>query len=358
MNVRPHPHIGLATVTYLFEGAFMHRDSLGSEQVIRPGDVNWMVAGRGIVHSERTPPEVRDADGRTRAHGIQTWVGLAAVPRRSASRRSSITRRPACRASSGPDATVTVIAGTAYGLRSPVAVFSPTLYVDARLRAGARLEIEPEHEQRGCYVAAGCVELGGERFGAGQFVVLARAAGAVSLRALEDSRVMLAGGAALDGPRYIDWNFVSSSRERIEARQERLARTPLCRRTGRPRTHPAARRVDACAAAGQFGFSRLPQPRNCCPSNSTVAAWSNSIPPSSTQARAAHRRLDRIRALLRDVGHRAVGRGLPGLVEVVAHLAEIGRPAEMAAGTDLEHPAGFVAERAQGHASCTRVFAQ
>ncbi len=228
--MRPHPHIGLATVTYLFEGAFMHRDSLGSEQVIRPGDVNWMVAGRGIVHSERTPPEVRDADGRTRAHGIQTWVAL---PQAEEEREPSFVHHPAASLPriERPDATVTVIAGTAYGLRSPVAVFSPTLYVDAQLRAGAVLEIEPEHEQRGCYVAEGSVELGGERFGAGQFVVLAQAAGAVGLHALEDSRVMLAGGAALDGPRYIEWNFVSSSRERIEAaksdwRERRFAAVP------------------------------------------------------------------------------------------------------------------------------------
>jgi len=230
VNVRPHPHIGLATVTYLFAGAFMHRDSLGSEQVIRPGDVNWMVAGRGIVHSERTPPEVRDADGRTRAHGIQTWVAL---PQAEEEREPSFVHHPAASLPriERPDATVTVIAGTAYGLRSPVAVFSPTLYVDAQLRAGAVLEIEPEHEQRGCYVAEGSVELGGERFGAGQFVVLAQAAGAVGLHALEDSRVMLAGGAALDGPRYIEWNFVSSSRERIEAaksdwRERRFAAVP------------------------------------------------------------------------------------------------------------------------------------
>lgn len=216
VNVRPHPHIGLATVTYLYEGAFMHRDSLGTAQVIRPGDVNWMVAGRGIVHSERTPAEARDAAGCARAHGIQTWVAL---PRCEEEREPSFAHHPAATLPrlERQGAQLVVIAGTAYGLRSPVQVFSPTLYVDAQLQPGAVLEVEPEHAERGCYVAQGSVEIGGEHHGAGQFVVLAQAAGGVTVRALEAARVMLAGGAPLDGPRYIDWNFVSSTRERIEA---------------------------------------------------------------------------------------------------------------------------------------------
>ncbi|MGB7903337.1 MAG: pirin family protein, partial [Steroidobacteraceae bacterium] len=216
VNVRPHPHIGLATVTYLFEGAFMHRDSLGTAQLIRPGDVNWMVAGRGIVHSERTPPEVRDANGRTRAHGIQTWVAL---PRADEEREPSFAHHGAASLPriERPGVILTVIAGTAYGQRSPVGVFSPTLYVDAQLAAGAAVEVPDEHEQRACYVAQGRVEIDGKAYEQGQFMVLASAAGSVSIRALEDSRAMLAGGAALDGPRHIYWNFVSSSRERIEA---------------------------------------------------------------------------------------------------------------------------------------------
>ena len=216
VNVRPHPHIGLATVTYLYEGAFMHRDSLGTAQVVRPGDVNWMVAGRGIVHSERTPAEARDASGRARAHGIQTWVAL---PRPEEERAPSFAHHPAATLPQleRDGAQLVVIAGTAYGHRSPVQVFSPTLYVDAQLPPAATLEIEPEHAERGCYVAVGNVEIGGERYGTGQFVVLAQSAGAVTVRALDAARVMLAGGAPLDGPRYVDWNFVSSSRERIEA---------------------------------------------------------------------------------------------------------------------------------------------
>jgi redox-sensitive bicupin YhaK (pirin superfamily) len=215
VNVRPHPHIGLATVTYLFEGAFMHRDSLGTAQLIRPGDVNWMVAGRGIVHSERTPPEVRDAAGRARAHGIQTWIAL---PRAEEERAPSFAHHPAASLPQleRPGARLTVIAGTAYDRRSPVEVFSPTLYVDARLEAGARIDVEDEHEQRACYVVSGSVEIAGVRCVEGQLVVLAAGAGSVAVHALSGARVMLAGGAALDGPRHVEWNFVSSSRERIE----------------------------------------------------------------------------------------------------------------------------------------------
>jgi hypothetical protein len=230
VNVRPHPHIGLATVTYLFEGAFLHRDSLGTAQVIRPGDVNWMVAGRGIVHSERTPPEVRDAAGRTRAHGIQTWVAL---PRAEEEREPSFAHHAAASLPRVERAgvTLTVILGTAYGRRSPVDVFSPTLYVDALLAAGAAIDVDAEHEQRACYVAQGCVEIDGERFAEGQFVVLAPGAGTVAVRAVAASRLMLAGGAPLDGPRHIYWNFVASSRERIEAakrdwRERRFASVP------------------------------------------------------------------------------------------------------------------------------------
>jgi len=214
VNVRPHPHIGLATVTYLFEGAFMHRDSLGSAQLIRPGDVNWMVAGRGIVHSERTPPEVRDATGRTRAHGIQTWVAL---PRAEEEREPSFAHHGAASLPriERPGVILTVIAGTAYGRSAPVEVFSPTLYVDAQLADGAHLDVPDEHEQRACYVAQGRIEINGEAYDEGQFVVLAAGAGPVPMQALQPSRVMLAGGAPLDGPRHIYWNFVSSSLERI-----------------------------------------------------------------------------------------------------------------------------------------------
>jgi redox-sensitive bicupin YhaK (pirin superfamily) len=221
VNVRPHPHIGLATVTYLFEGAFMHRDSLGTAQLISPGDVNWMIAGRGIVHSERTPDEVRNAAGQTRAHGIQTWVAL---PRSDEETEPSFAHHPAAslpRLTAG-DAQLTVIAGTAFGQRSPVAVLSPTLYVDALFAAaGARCTLDDEHEERSVYVVQGSVDIEGSSYHEGQLVLLQPRTGAVTVTArAAGARAMLAGGAALDGPRHIWWNFVSSSPQRIEAAKQ------------------------------------------------------------------------------------------------------------------------------------------
>jgi redox-sensitive bicupin YhaK (pirin superfamily) len=232
VDVRPHPHIGLATVTFLYEGAFMHRDSLGTAQVIRPGDVNWMIAGRGIAHSERTPPEVRGSDGRTRAHGIQTWVAL---PREHEETEPSFEHHPAATLPrlELDGVRLTVIAGTAFGRRSPVNVLSPTLYVDARLvEAGAACTLDDEHEQRAVYVSQGSVDVEGEAYHEGQLVVLEPAAHAVRIVATAaDTRVMMAGGAPLDGPRHIWWNFVSSSQERIELakrqwREQRVSPVP------------------------------------------------------------------------------------------------------------------------------------
>jgi redox-sensitive bicupin YhaK (pirin superfamily) len=219
VNVRPHPHIGLATVTYLFEGAFMHRDSLGNAVMIRPGDVNWMVAGRGIAHSERTPDEVRDAHGRTRAHGIQTWVALPREHEETAPSFEHHDARALPRVA-GDGVELVVVAGTAYGQRSPVRVFSPTLYVDLTLQAGASWEVDGEHPERACYVAQGEVLIGDERHAEGRLVVLLPEARNVIVTASTDARVMLAGGAPLDGARYIWWNFVASSQERIEAAKQ------------------------------------------------------------------------------------------------------------------------------------------
>jgi redox-sensitive bicupin YhaK (pirin superfamily) len=214
IDVRPHPHIGLATVTYLFEGEIMHRDSLGSAQAIRPSDVNWMVAGRGIVHSERTAPERRAAPHLL--HGIQAWVAL---PREAEECEPSFHHHPASElpASSRAGASLRVIAGSAYGLQSPVRVASPTLYVAAELAAGAELALpsSAEHAERAFYVASGSVSVAADSFSAGSLVV-ARAGAEVSLRAGEAARVMLLGGAPLAGERQIFWNFVSSSPERIE----------------------------------------------------------------------------------------------------------------------------------------------
>jgi redox-sensitive bicupin YhaK (pirin superfamily) len=212
VDVRPHPHIGLATVTYLFSGAFMHRDSLGTVQLIEPGAVNWMVAGRGIAHSERTPPELRAQ--QSELHGIQTWIALPVAREEDP---PSFEHHPAA---SLPQieregAVLRVIAGHAYGARSPVAVASPTLYVDARLAAGCELELPDDHVERAVYVAEGDIETGNETFDVGQLVEFTTGVRA-SVTARTQSRVLVLGGAPLDGSRHIWWNFVSSSRERIE----------------------------------------------------------------------------------------------------------------------------------------------
>jgi redox-sensitive bicupin YhaK (pirin superfamily) len=225
--VRPHPHIGLATVTYLFEGEILHRDSLGSVQTIAPGDVNWMTAGRGIVHSERTAPDLRRAGPRM--HGIQTWVAL---PRASELAEPAFHHHPeaALPRASAPGVELRVIAGTAFGERSPVQVFSPTLYVAAEMEAGSALELPPEHEQRGIYVVEGEISVAGSGVPPQHLAVLEHGE-SVEVRAATRARAMLLGGAKTDGERFIWWNFVASSRERIEEakrlwREQRFPRIP------------------------------------------------------------------------------------------------------------------------------------
>ena len=213
LDVRPHPHIGLATVTYLFDGEILHRDSLGSAQPIRPGDVNWMTAGRGITHSERT-------DAAQRAHtnrlfGIQSWVAL---PRAEEETEPAFVHHPAATlpAVAEDGVRLRLIAGTAWGLTSPVATASPLFYADARLAPGAALPLPDGHEERGAYIVQGAVEVAGTRFEAGR-MLLFRPGDRLALRAeAEGARLLLLGGAAMDGPRHIFWNFVSSSAERIE----------------------------------------------------------------------------------------------------------------------------------------------
>ncbi|MFP2909229.1 pirin family protein [Pyxidicoccus sp. 3LFB2] len=214
LDVRPHPHIGLATVTYLFEGEILHRDSLGTVQSIHPGAVNWMVAGRGIAHSERTPPALRPTGGRL--YGIQIWV---AVPKQHEEIAPAFAHTPAEALPVLEDAgtRVRVIAGGLYGVRSPVGTLSELFYADAVLAAGARLQVAASHEERAVYVAEGGVELDGEIYGKGQLLVL-RPGKEVVLQghAVEGGRALLFGGEPMDGPRHIWWNFVSSSKERIE----------------------------------------------------------------------------------------------------------------------------------------------
>ena len=210
INVRPHPHVALATVTYLFDGEILHRDSLGFRQEIRPGDVNWMVAGRGIVHSERTTP--RSLAQPTRLHGIQSWVAL---PDGHEDDAPSFHHHPAATLpllQTPEGVRLCVIAGEAFGRRSPVATVWPTLYVDAALPTGASFELPADHEERAVYVADGAAEVDGEPVAAGQLALLApgetvrvRAIGATATRA------MLVGGARFPTTRHIWWNFVASS---------------------------------------------------------------------------------------------------------------------------------------------------
>jgi len=212
MDVRPHPHINLATVTYLFEGEVTHRDSLGSYQVIRPGAINWMTAGRGIVHSERTPPQLRTTGSRL--HGIQLWVAL---PKEHEETKPDFHHHPAETLPQRQEAEVRlrVLAGSAYGATSPVPTFSPLFLVDASLPAGSVLPVPPEHRERSAYVIEGAVVCGAERIEAQRMIVFAPGATPL-LRAGPASRLVLLGGAPIDGPRHIWWNFVSSSKERIE----------------------------------------------------------------------------------------------------------------------------------------------
>ncbi len=211
IQVRPHPHIGLATVTYLFNGEIMHRDSLGYLQVIAPGAVNLMTAGRGIVHSERAGD---DLDRHSRLHGIQTWMALPSDREEMA---PDFVHYPAA---SLPeirigDALIRLIIGEAYGARSPVSVVSPMLYLDARLPAAGLLTLPAGVAELACYIVEGRVDIAGEGYGAGVMAVAAPGA-EPELRAEADSRIMVLGGAPL-GPRFMWWNFVSSSRERLEA---------------------------------------------------------------------------------------------------------------------------------------------
>ncbi|MDQ7246071.1 pirin family protein [Dongia sedimenti] len=212
VDVRPHPHIGLATVTYLFQGEILHRDTLGSVQVIRPGDVNWMTAGSGIAHSERTPAETRSTGGPL--FGIQSWVAL---PKAHEEADPAFFHHPARTLPKidGEGKAVTIIAGTAFGRRAPVATFSETLYCDVMLKAGAKIEVPIEHEERAIQPVLGRISVSGHEVGSGSMLVL-RSKEPVVIEALDDARLMLLGGARLDGPRNIWWNFVSSSKDRIE----------------------------------------------------------------------------------------------------------------------------------------------
>jgi redox-sensitive bicupin YhaK (pirin superfamily) len=218
VDVRPHPHIGLGTVTYLYRGDFHHRDSLGTDQVIRPGAVNWMVAGRGVTHSERTSEEARK--GPNSLFGIQTWMALPETHEDIAPMFEHHGKEtlPIIEA---PGVTMTLILGNAYGESAPATMFSETFYADVQLAAGAAFPMPDNHEDRGLYVTEGSVEIAGETFEGGKMVVF-RPGDPVSVKAgPQGARLMILGGATLNGPRYVWWNFVASSREKIaEAKAE------------------------------------------------------------------------------------------------------------------------------------------
>jgi redox-sensitive bicupin YhaK (pirin superfamily) len=213
LDVRPHPHIGLATVTYLFEGSILHRDSLGTQLPIVPGDVNWMTAGSGIAHSERTDVTLRAHSNRL--FGIQSW---AALPKSMEETPADFAHHAAAALPLLDDAGVQLrlIAGEGWGCHSPVQTHWPLFYADATLAPGASLPLPDQHEERGVYVVEGTVDVAGNQFAAGR-MLLFRSADSLALTAgPRGARLLLLGGAVMDGPRFIFWNFVSSSHDRIE----------------------------------------------------------------------------------------------------------------------------------------------
>ncbi|MGA9422969.1 MAG: pirin family protein [Rhodanobacteraceae bacterium] len=212
LDVRPHPHIGLATVTYLWEGRIEHRDSLGNTQVIEAGAVNWMTAGRGVVHSERTA--AADRDREQRLHGLQLWVALPLEHECDAASFEHTDRAALPELGVG-DATLRVVAGRAYGAHSPVSTIGELFYVDARLPQGGCLRVPDEHVQRSAYVIDGDLRAGDEAVRAGELTVFEPGA-SVELTAARDTHVVLLGGAPLDAPRYLWWNYVASSGQLLE----------------------------------------------------------------------------------------------------------------------------------------------
>jgi redox-sensitive bicupin YhaK (pirin superfamily) len=217
IDVRPHPHIGLGTVTYLLKGRIHHRDSLGTDAWIEPGAVNWMLAGQGITHSER-----QDGPGRANPHslfGLQTWLAL---PRAHEDDPAAFIHAPAATLPmmEGEGKVLRLILGTAYGATAPVDLPVDVFYADATLQPGASIPLPDNHEDRGVYILQGDVTVGGQTFPTGQMLVF-RPGDRISLRAGDQgARIMLLGGATMDGPRHIWWNFVASSQDRINAAKE------------------------------------------------------------------------------------------------------------------------------------------
>jgi redox-sensitive bicupin YhaK (pirin superfamily) len=213
VDVRPHPHIGLGTVTYLLQGDFHHRDSTGADQVIRPGELNWMVAGRGVTHSERTSTPARQ--GPSSLLGIQTWLAL---PEDHEDDAASFEHHGKGTLPEIADDGVhlRLILGSAYGLTAPAKMLSDTFYADVTLDAGRRFPLPDDHEDRGLYILHGSVTIAGQEFEAGQMMVFRPGDRITVAGGEKGARLMILGGATLNGPRHIWWNFVASSKERID----------------------------------------------------------------------------------------------------------------------------------------------
>jgi hypothetical protein len=227
VNVRPHPHIGLSTLTYLFDGVILHRDSLGFVQAIEPGAVNWMTAGRGIVHSERTPPELIERGSSL--HGLQVWLAL---PEALEEMEPTFVHYPArdIPCVDRPGVHARLVAGSAFGLQSPVVTTSETLFVAAALGADAELDVPTETQERAVYAVAGEIEIGGRRFSTGSMAVLRPGVDAAVI-ARSPAQIVILGGATLPGERHLYWNLVNSSKARIEQakddwRNGRFAKVP------------------------------------------------------------------------------------------------------------------------------------
>jgi redox-sensitive bicupin YhaK (pirin superfamily) len=228
LDVRPHPHIGLSTLTYLFDGEIMHRDSLGTVMAIRPGELNWMTAGRGIAHSERTPPQLRQTPG-TKLFGIQSWVALSREDEETAPGFSHYGAGEIPLVS-GEGKTVRVIAGSILGKTSPVKTSSPMFYADVALSAGAAVPLDPDYDERAIYTVSGELDIAGDIFGPARLLVF-RPGDRITVKAHSDARFLMLGGDPMDGARFIWWNFVSSRKERIEQakadwRQARFGSVP------------------------------------------------------------------------------------------------------------------------------------
>jgi redox-sensitive bicupin YhaK (pirin superfamily) len=216
MDVRPHPHIGLSTVTWVYDGVIQHKDSLGSDQAIKPGELNWMTAGKGIVHSERTPPLQRSAGQKV--FGIQSWVALPKAHEDMAPNFEHV-QPDALPLLADKGRSVRVIAGSLFGTQSPVKTQSDLFYADVVLEAGARLPLPAGHEERGIYISEGTLTIAGDRHEAGRLLVF-KPGDEITLSTDTGARFMMLGGEPMDGPRYIWWNFVSSSKEKLEAAKD------------------------------------------------------------------------------------------------------------------------------------------